>query len=285
MHSQLSLKKLLLFAPFIALSWVLGLTTTCIGATPEKTVSQIFVEEGKAVIFVYKIGSGNEVQGFGSGILLKQNGIFVTNFHVIERAEAVSIKLSDGREFPVTGIIALNPDIDLAILKVDADKLPVATLGDSDAITVGERIIAIGSPMGLENTVSDGLVSAIREEDGKKNIQISSPISPGSSGGAVFNMKGEVIGVTFAYLIEGQNLNFAIPINYVKKMLKEGKVNAFSPDALVFEEDCPVIGNIRSGIYHLPGGQFYDQMRFSPDGICLQSEEEAQREGLRRSLK
>ncbi len=226
------------------------------------------------------------LQEFGSGFILRPNGTFVTNFHVVERASAVSIKLPDGRKFPVTEIVALNPDFDLAVLKVKADHLPVVTLGDSDIVKVGERIIAIGSPMGLENTISDGLVSAIREGEtsSEKIFQITAPISPGSSGGPLFDIKGQVIGVTFAQFIEGQNLNFAIPINYLKQMLNHGRTEAFNPSSLVpKEEDCPVIGNKRSSIYHLPGGQFYDQMRFSPDGVCFQSEEKALQAGFRRS--
>lgn len=286
MQSRWGLKVLSKFAPIFTVLWILNLATPCAGATPEKTISQIFKEQGKAVIVVSNLGPGKILQRFGSGFLVRPSGVFVTNFHVVERAIAVSMKLPDGREFPVTGIVALNPDLDLAIFKIEANNLPVVTLGDSDAVKVGERIVAIGSPMGLENTVSDGLVSAIREGEapGEKVFQISSPISPGSSGGALLNMKGEVIGVTFAQLTEGQNLNFAIPINFVKQLISGGQVKTFSPGALVpNEENCPVIGNQRSGIYHLPGGQFYDQMRFSPDRVCFQSEEEAFKAGFRRS--
>jgi len=224
---------------------------------------------------------------FGTGFLIKPNGVFVTNFHVVKRAHAVSVKLPDKREFPVTGVVAVNPDLDLAILKIETDKLPVVTLGDSDTVKVGDRILAIGSPMGLESTLSDGLVSAIREGDSPgegKIFQITAPVSSGSSGGVLLNMKGEVIGVTYAQLTEGQNLNFAIPINYAKQLIRDGRIEPFSPRALLpTEQDCPVIGNRKSGIYHLPGGQFYNQMRVSPNGVCFQSEEEAGQAGFRRS--
>ncbi len=288
MQNEWGVSLLRKIASIFTILWVLNLVTLSAGATTEKTVSQIFTEQGKAVIVVSNLSPGKVLQGFGTGFLVRPNGVFVTNFHVVERATAVSIKLPDKREFPVTGIVAINPDFDLAILKVEANNLPVVTLGDSDTVKVGERIIAIGSPMGLENTLSDGLISAIREGEnpGEKVFQITAPISPGSSGGALFNMKGEVIGVTFAQLTEGQNLNFAIPINYAKQLIRDRHIEPFSPNALVpKEEDCPVIGNQRSSIYHLPGGQFYDQMRSSPDKVCFQSEEEAVRSGFRRSMR
>ena len=98
-------------------------------------------------------------------------------------------------------------------------------------------------------------------------------------------MKGEAVGVPFAQLTEGQNLNFAIPISYVKQLLSKPEVSRpLIPGAFVYQEtDCPVIGNAKSDVYHIPGGQYYDQMRFSPDRVCLRSEEEARRTGFRRS--
>lgn len=267
---------------------VIGLLLSALpGATAEKTVAQIVEEQGKAVLVVLNLGPGMALQGHGSGFLVRPNGVFVTNFHVIEGAAAVAVKVPDGREFAATGIVALKPELDLAILKVDAKGLPVVTVGDSDAAKVGDRAIAIGSPMGLENTVSDGLISAIREEGpGEKVLQISAPISPGSSGGPLFNLRGEVIGVTFAQLVEGQNLNFAIPINHAKPLIRDAPSVPFSPGALVPEsDDCPVIGNRVSSIYHVHGGQSYERMRTSPNRVCFQTEAEAVQAGFRRSLR
>ena len=264
-----------------------GAAPSCVAAAAEMSVEQIFKEQGATVVVVTNYGPRKVQQAMGSGFLVKPEGVFVTNFHVVAGATAVSIKLSGGQQFPVTGIMSLDPDNDLAVLKVDAKNLPVVTLGDSDAVVVGQRVVAIGSPMGLENTVSDGLVSAIRSEEGDTLFQISSPISPGSSGGALFNMKGEVVGVPSLQITEGQNLNFAIPVSYVKQLLsKSATIEPWTPDALVYREtDCPIIGNVRSHIYHMPGGQYYEQMRFSPDRVCLPSEEEARRSGYRRSLR
>jgi S1-C subfamily serine protease len=229
------------------------------------------------------------VRAQGSGFLVDATGVFVTNFHVIDRATTVMAKLADGREFAVTGIVALKPDLDLAILKIDAQGLPVVTLGDSETAKVGQRVVAIGSPLGFENTVSDGLISAIRESGpGGKVFQITSPVSPGSSGGVLMNTEGKVIGITFAQVTEAQNLNFAIPINQVKPLIRDEPVVAFSPGALVpraEDTECPVIGNKMSGIYHVSGGQFYGQMRASQHRVCFKTEEEAGRAGFRRSLR
>jgi S1-C subfamily serine protease len=225
-------------------------------------------------------------QSSGTGFLVTPAGHFVTNYHVIEHAQDIMAKLKDGREFKVSGSVELNRDLDLAVLKFDATALPVA-LGDSDAVRVGQHVFAIGSPMGLEQTVSDGIISAIRgDTPDEKLFQITAPISPGSSGGPLFNENGEVIGITFAQLTEGQNLNFAIPINSVRPFIKDGPIQAFRAESLVpTMQDCPVVGNGRSGIYHLPGGQYYAGMIFSPDAVCFKSEEEAQKSGFRQSLR
>lgn len=260
----------------------------------DRTVAQIVEENGKAVLLVSNVGPLGIVQGIGSGFFVRSNGVFVTNYHVVERARAIKVKLADGREVDAAGTIALAPEWDLAILKVNGDKFPTVTLGNSDAVKVGEHVVAMGSPMGLENTVTDGLLSGIRRGEDKptetkheKVFQISTPISPGSSGGPVFNMRGEVIGIAYAgiFLI-AQNLNFAIPINDAKPLIRDGPVQAIEGSTVTQSLlGCQVMGNQRSFIYHVPGGQFYERMFFSPDAVCFQSEEDAQRHGYRRSLR
>lgn len=159
----------------------------------------------------------------GSGFLISPDGIIVTNYHVIKGAEGLGVKFVQEKEL-ITNISVIKTDAvrDIALIKintpVNATPLP---LGDSEQIAVGERVVAIGNPKGLQNTVSDGLVSAVRESGGVKKIQISVPISHGSSGGALVNMRGEAIGITSSGIEEGQNLNFAIPINYVKEYLQQ----------------------------------------------------------------
>ncbi len=182
------------------------------------SIEAIVENAGPAVVLITTIG--NNQSNLGSGFIVSPDGLVVTNFHVIKEASAVGVKLAKNNEI-VTNVkvIKTDPFRDIAILKIgNPENLPSVALGDSDQVIVGERVIAIGNPQGLENTVSDGLVSAIRDvEQGYKLIQISAPISQGSSGGALLNMRGEIIGVTSSKLEGGENLNFAIPINYVKE--------------------------------------------------------------------
>jgi len=158
----------------------------------------------------------------GSGFLVSKNGHVVTNYHVIKNGASAVIKLPDGAFFAVDGVLASNKDRDVAIIKAHGNNFRPLTLGDSNRLQVGEEVVAIGNPLSLESTVSNGIVSAIRtvEDEGGKFVQITAPISPGSSGGPLFNMAGEVVGITTSHLIGGQNLNFAIPINDVKLMLR-----------------------------------------------------------------
>lgn len=262
-------------------------------ASQEKSITQIVEEQGKAVVVVTNLGFGDAPQAVGSGFLVQPNGVVVTNYHVIENAQAVTVKLPDGREFRAQGMLGSDSELDVAVLKLEVTGLPTAPLGDSDHVKVGQRVVAIGNPLGmLENTVSDGILSAIRLDDDpnaklKKVLQITAPLSHGSSGGPLLDLSGQVIGITFAIIEQGQNLNFAIPINTVKPFLKDGPVLAFDEAtkglALPSFSDCPVLGNTKSGIYHLPGGQYYAQMQFSESAVCLKSEDEATKNGYRRS--
>src|SRR5271166_1430693 len=156
----------------------------------------------------------------GSGFLISKDGQVVTNYHVIKNGSSAVIKFPDGAFFVVDGVLASNKDRDVAIIKAHGNDFRALTLGDSDRLQVGEEVVAIGSPLSLESTVSNGIVSAIRtvEDEGGKFLQITVPISPGSSGGPLFNMAGQVVGITTSHLVGGQNLNFAIPIDDVKHL-------------------------------------------------------------------
>jgi S1-C subfamily serine protease len=261
----------------------------------EKSITQVVEEQGKAVLVISNLGFGDSQQGVGSGFIIRPDGVVLTNYHVIEHAQAVTVKLPDGREFRAQGVLGSDPELDVAVLKIEATGLPTISLGDSDQVKVGQRVIAIGNPLGMfEYTVSDGIISAIRLDDApeakmKKLLQITAPISQGSSGGPLLDLTGKVIGITAAISMQGQNLNFAIPINVAKPLIKDGPVLAFSevkPGALLPGfSDCPVIGNIKSRIYHVPGGQYYAQLQFSESAICFKSEEDATKHGYRRSMR
>jgi len=118
-------------------------------------------------------------------------------------------------------LLAFDEARDVAIIKAHGEDFRTLTLGNSDQLQVGEEVVAIGNPLSLESTVSNGIISGIRtvEEEGGKFVQVTTPISPGSSGGPLFNMAGEVVGITTLYIKGGENLNFAIPINDAKRLL------------------------------------------------------------------
>jgi hypothetical protein len=161
----------------------------------------------------------------GTGFVVSSDGWIATNVHVIVGGPKVVVTLADKRELPVVEVIAASPDRDLAIVRVEAKGLPALKLGDSDALRPGDPVVAIGHPLGLEDTVSNGLVSAVRsvgEGPGEmKVLQISAPIAPGSSGGPIFNEHGEVVGVATAILAGGQNLGFGVPVRYLAQMIAQ----------------------------------------------------------------
>ncbi len=159
----------------------------------------------------------------GSGFVAAPEGKIVTNFHVIRGAGQATVVTSDRAEHKDVEVIALDEAHDLAVLRISAPGLKPLPLADSNSSKPGEHVVAIGNPLGLGVTVSDGLLSGIREFSKATFLQISAPISRGSSGGPVLNDRGEVIGVSTFLIAGGQNLNFAVPINAVKRMLEENK--------------------------------------------------------------
>jgi len=150
--------------------------------------------------------------GSGSGFFITSDGIAVTNRHVIDFMSSASVKTTDGSSYPVEGVLALGSDVDIAIIKVKGSDFPYLEVGDPDLLRAAQRIYCVGSPYGFDNTVSDGLVSnPKREFEGQTYIQISAPIAPGSSGGALLNEYGQVVGVTAAGFDQG-SVNLAVPI-------------------------------------------------------------------------
>jgi hypothetical protein len=157
---------------------------------------------------------GNDL-GLGSGFIISKEGDVVTCYHVMRGFSKAVVNTSDGKEFQVKNITAINKSNDLVRMSLSTTDHNFTNLGlNTTTPQVGQEVIAIGGPLGLENTVSQGIVSAIREN----KTQITAPISPGSSGGPVLNMNGEVIGIVSSQMIEGQNLNFAIPACLISTM-------------------------------------------------------------------
>jgi serine protease Do len=193
---------------------------------PELTPAELFRELAPAVVNITVKESGGE--GGGTGFFLDTDGTIATNHHVINGAVEIRIKLLSGKtiENGDVELLADNPADDLALLRLHTkETLKAVEFGDSEQVMVGEHVISIGNPLGLEHTLTDGLVSARRIYEGRAYIQMSAPVSPGNSGGPLFNMRGQVIGVTTAQVAGGlfgraQNLNLAIPINVLKPMIQ-----------------------------------------------------------------
>ena len=157
----------------------------------------------------------------GSGFIISTNGIILTNFHVLESAYDAEIKVGEN-EFRDVRLVKSDPGRDLALIKIDAKNLPALPIGNSDTLVGGQFVVVLGSPWGFDRSVSTGVVSALRSQGQMKLIQMTAPVSPGSSGGPVINEQGEVVGViTLASFFMAQNLNFAIPVNYLKKIISE----------------------------------------------------------------
>lgn len=169
--------------------------------------------------------SSRKAQSLGSGFIISGDGYILTNDHVVDGADEITVKLSDGREFSGE-VRGLDPKLDLALIKIEAgEDLPVASLGESDGIRVGEWVMAIGNPFGLEQTVTVGIVSAKGRVIGAGPyddfIQTDASINPGNSGGPLFNMQGEVVGINTAIVAGGQGIGFAIPVNMAKQIIPQ----------------------------------------------------------------
>ena len=183
--------------------------------------------------------------GLGSGFIISPDGYVVTNDHVIQGETKITVvifeKGADGtlskRIVKTVKIVAMNAFCDLALLKMEnVENLPVAYLGDSDGVRVGQSCYAIGNPHGLERTVSEGIVSTLnRVVGGETHVQTTTPINPGNSGGPLFNLKGQVIGVVDLKSVAAEGLNFAIPVTRVKRFLRDR-------EAFVYDKDNPNTG-------------------------------------------
>lgn len=182
-------------------------------------------------------GSSQQIeQGVGSGFIVSTDGRIVTNAHVIDGADTVQVTLKDGRSFEGR-VLGADPVTDVAVIKIDASSLPTVTLSNSDQIQPGEWAIAIGNPLGLDNTVTEGIVSATGRSSRQVGIanervnyiQTDAAINPGNSGGPLLNQQGEVIGMNTAIIQNAQGIGFAIPINTVDRIANQlatdGKVD------------------------------------------------------------
>lgn len=184
-----------------------------------QTVGAIVRSQSRAVVVVETLDGRGNLVSQGSGFLVTPNGAIVTSLHVLRGGVSVRVRLGNGDIYLTTEVVDVDELKDIAILRIKGYDLPVVSLGDSERAEVGSEVIVISSPEGLTNTVSTGIISGVRKLDTHRVFQITAPISQGSSGGALFNASGEVIGIATYLLKSGQNINFAIPINYARGLI------------------------------------------------------------------
>lgn len=212
-----------------------ALFETAVTSTPERSVRELVSLLGETVVQV------RTPSGLGSGFIINEDGFLITNFHVIEGETQISVEVYhqkngqfERKSYKEVKIVAMNKFEDMALLKIDDKNIPKFSrvlVGDSDALSVGERVFAIGSPLGLERTVTEGILSTkARQIQGELYLQTTTQINPGNSGGPLFNMRGEVIGITNMKMTFGEGLGFAIPIETVKYFLNHRDAYAYDND-------------------------------------------------------
>jgi len=209
------------------------------------------VEKTKpAVVEILTLDQQNKPLKTGTGFFVSSDGALLTNFHVISGASSIMAKTPTGAAYFLKGIIAASESDDVAKLQFFATDVPYLTLGSSLNAVEGQRVLVIGNPEGLEGTVSDGIISAFRA--GRKMIQITAPISPGSSGSPVLDETGQVIGMATLVSKEGQNLNFAISAEAIKEAIQSGakpSVAVASPTASESLSTVSQNADIRAAYY------------------------------------
>lgn len=206
---------------YVTLVWVLLLTASLSAQVQPRALStaEVLSREGPSVVLLEVRNQNGQVIGQASGVIIRADGIVVTNAHVLSGACDITAKLSaEGPSLAIRTVVGLDETTDIAVVRFSTEartKIRAASLGHSRGLVVGQKVVAIGNPMGLERTVSEGIISGIRESNEGRVIQFTAPISAGSSGGGLFTSSGKLVGITTSSLRESQNINFAVPIENV----------------------------------------------------------------------
>ena len=251
---------------------LIGVLLFCLlNNTPAQTVPQIAKKALAATVSLEMRNRNGVVLSRGSGFFVRSH-LIATNYHVIEGAARGTAKLVDGyRTYTIEGITATDETNDLALLKVTIQGIKPLPLANSDTVRIGETVYVAGNPLGLEGTFSDGIISSRRDRYTKERLQMTAPISSGSSGGPVLNRTGKVIGVSVSgyHGLGIQNLNFAIPSNYLKTLLTQsGTIKPLSQqDQSISAETYLYRGNdkYKSGDYKRAIVDYTQAIRLKPD--------------------
>lgn len=235
-------------------------------AVPFSDDTEAIEQASKSVVMLTCFDKDGEPYATGSGFAVFEDGVIVTNYHVIEQeVYRVKAQTEGGVSFECPTVLAFDADKDIAILKADRKTdLALLPVGSANGLQKGAKVVAIGSPLGLINSVSTGVFSGYVEDNAGSVLQFTAPISHGSSGGALFNDAGEVIGITFASLTEGQSLNLGVPIDDVKALYDyAGSQKAMSMEAFydTFDHTPPIptysVGYVMEHFNELVGVSFY----------------------------
>lgn len=221
------------------------------------TAREIAQNSFRSAVLLVMEDTNRQPVPLGSGFFVSA-GVVATNFHVIEGTAGGYAKLiGQNTKYEIAGTVGVDSARDLALLSIPGAKAPALLLGDSKEVAVGDEAYVVGNPRGLEGTFSQGIISGIRQVGSESLLQITAPISPGSSGGPVLNSSGKAIGVAALTFREGQNLNFAIPISYVQSLMSSlhpvTPLAALKPPA----RESSILSNFgRSEVTGVVGGQF-----------------------------
>jgi S1-C subfamily serine protease len=239
-----------------------------LGQTPARadTIPEIVGKTKPAVVEIVTIDQKGSPNRLGTGFFISPDGEVVTNRHVVEGAGSIAAINNNGAMFLFERVVAQPAGMDLAILKFRATAVPFLTLGKSTTAVEGQKVIVIGNPTGLTGTVSDGIISAFREN--RSLIQMTAPISPGSSGSPVMDEKGGALGIATLQSLEGQNLNFAIAVEKVSAALLQPPS---VPTAAINANDANAYFN--RGLAHYKQGEFSNAIRDYNEAIRINPNE------------
>ena len=228
--SSIPEKSLLATVIFLSLSVFIPSAIRSQEPTP-KTTPEIVNEVSAAVVVLTTEGRGRTPDSQASGVIIHDGKTIITNLHAVAGASKVSVHFADGRTIEAAGYMGMDEKRDLICIQI-AERFKSGSYPDLAALedlSIGQKVVAIGSPQGLTNTVSEGIISGVREfETGTKVIQTTASVSPGSSGGGLFNDQGQLVGITSFLYIEGQNLNFAFPTDYIIPLLIKTEPKPFA---------------------------------------------------------
>lgn len=197
------------------------LQVASVPALSPKTPKEIYDENRRSVVMLFSFSGSTDTDALGSGVIIAENGDIATNLHVIRNSKAVVAKLWNGSVLVVTGVSAFSEEMDLAILRTSGTELRAVTIGSPTTLSVGNEVVSIGNPLGLEGSLGTGVVSGFRDVGPGRLIQTTVPLSPGSSGGGLFDSNGELVGITTASLAQGQGLNFAVSSEYLDRLARK----------------------------------------------------------------